>query len=180
VLLTFDDASEGQYTNALPILRQHRFTATFFVMTVVLDKPRWLSRSQVRDLHRHGMTIGAHSWDRHQVTRYSGADWRTQLTRAGPRTVPHHRSAGAALCLSLRRMEQGRSAHVTAAGYHAAFQLNGRPDPSQPLLTIGRMLAVSDLNDRSLVRELKTRLLRACRTRWPRRTAARLLCGRDQ
>jgi hypothetical protein len=79
VLLTFDDASEGQYTHALPILRRHRFAATFFVMTVVLDKPRWLSRSQVRDLHRQGMTIGAHTWDHHPVTGYSGGDWRTQL-----------------------------------------------------------------------------------------------------
>jgi peptidoglycan/xylan/chitin deacetylase (PgdA/CDA1 family) len=39
VLLTFDDASEGQFSRALPILRRHNFVATFFVMTVVLDKP---------------------------------------------------------------------------------------------------------------------------------------------
>src|SRR5437667_285380 len=43
VMLSFDDASEGQYTHALPMLLRHRFTATFFMMTVVLDKPRWLS-----------------------------------------------------------------------------------------------------------------------------------------
>jgi peptidoglycan/xylan/chitin deacetylase (PgdA/CDA1 family) len=52
LLVTFDDASQGQYTNALPILRRHRFVATFFVMTVVLDKPHWLSRAQVRQLDR--------------------------------------------------------------------------------------------------------------------------------
>ena len=39
VLLTFDDASAGQYTNALPVLRRHRFKASFFIMTVVLGKP---------------------------------------------------------------------------------------------------------------------------------------------
>ena len=34
----------GQYTRALPILRKHHFVATFFVMTVVLGKPGWLTR----------------------------------------------------------------------------------------------------------------------------------------
>ncbi len=70
LLVTFDDASQGQYTNALPILRRHRFVATFFVMTVVLDKPHWLSRAQVRRLDRLGMTIAAHSWDHQPVPTY--------------------------------------------------------------------------------------------------------------
>ena len=44
VLLTFDDASAGQVSRALPLLRAHRFPATFFVMTVVLGKKGWLTR----------------------------------------------------------------------------------------------------------------------------------------
>jgi hypothetical protein len=67
LLVTFDDASQGQYTSALPILRRHRFVATFFVMTVVLDKPGWLSRAQIRRLDRLGMTIAAHRWDHRPV-----------------------------------------------------------------------------------------------------------------
>ena len=44
ILLTFDDASAGQYTRALPILKRHHFVATFFVMTVVLGKDGWLTQ----------------------------------------------------------------------------------------------------------------------------------------
>ena len=54
VLLTFDDASAGQYTRALPLLRRHHFVATFFVMTVVLDKPGWLTSGQVRAARPRG------------------------------------------------------------------------------------------------------------------------------
>jgi peptidoglycan/xylan/chitin deacetylase (PgdA/CDA1 family) len=154
ILLTFDDASQGQYTNALPVLRQHRFTATFFVMTVVLDKPRWLSRAQVRDLHRRGMTIGAHSWDHHQVTGYSGADWRIQLAEPARELS---RITGQPVRLFAYPYGEWNTAalpHLTAAGYHAAFQLGGAQDASQPLLTIRRMLAVSDMNDRTLIRRL--------------------------
>src|SRR3954464_13407154 len=57
VLLTFDGGSAGQYTRALPLLRRHHFVATFFVMTVVLDKPGWLTSGQVRRLDRASMTI---------------------------------------------------------------------------------------------------------------------------
>src|SRR4051794_8789288 len=79
VLLTFDDGSEGQYARALPLLRRHHFVATFFVMTVVLDKPGWFTSAQVRRLDRGGMTVAAHTYDHHSVPDYAGDDWRTQL-----------------------------------------------------------------------------------------------------
>src|SRR3954451_20699013 len=75
VLLTFDDGSAGQYTRALPLLRRHRFVATFFVMPAVLDKPGWLSRREVRALDRAGMTIAAHTWDHQAVPGFDGGDW---------------------------------------------------------------------------------------------------------
>src|SRR3954453_8831501 len=79
VLLTFDDASAGQYTDAFPVLRRHRFVATFFIMTVVLGKPGWLTRGQVRAFDRAGMTIGSHTWDHKDVTTYTDADWDTEV-----------------------------------------------------------------------------------------------------
>ena len=81
VLVSFDDASGGQYTNALPILQRLGIPATFFVMTVVLDRPNWLSRDDVRALDAAGMTIASHTWDHHPVTRYGEKDWATQLVK---------------------------------------------------------------------------------------------------
>ena len=81
VLVSFDDASGGQYTNALPILQRLGIPATFFVMTVVLDRPNWLSRDDVRALDAAGMTIASHTWDHHPVTRYGEKDWATQLAK---------------------------------------------------------------------------------------------------
>jgi peptidoglycan/xylan/chitin deacetylase (PgdA/CDA1 family) len=140
LLVTFDDASQGQYTNALPILRRHRFVATFFVMTVVLDKPHWLSRAQVRRLDRLGMTIAAHSWDHQPVPTYHGPDWRIQLVRpAGElgRLVGHP--------VRLFAYPYGRCTRTAfpklrQAGYVAAFQLAGPMDPTGPQWTIRRIM----------------------------------------
>jgi peptidoglycan/xylan/chitin deacetylase (PgdA/CDA1 family) len=154
VLLTFDDASQGQYTTALPVLVKHRFTATFFVMTVVLDKPNWLSRDQVRDLHRRGMTIGAHTWDHHPVTGYSGTQWRTQLIE--PARELSRLTAAPVRYFAYPYGVWNRAAlpDVASAGYQAAFQLSERQDASRPLLTIRRILAVSHLDGPALIRQL--------------------------
>ena len=55
--------------------------ATFFIMTIVLDKPNWMSRNDLRRLDAAGHTIAAHTWDHHRADRYSGNDWKVQFDR---------------------------------------------------------------------------------------------------
>jgi peptidoglycan/xylan/chitin deacetylase (PgdA/CDA1 family) len=140
VVITFDDGSAGQYTRALPVLRRHRFTATFFPMTVVLGKPGWMTLAQVRALDRAGMTIGAHTWDHHAVPDYSGADWRVQLEqpKAELERLLGHPVRVFAYPFGL--WSRGGFAHLKAAGYTAAFQLSGKPDRAAPLWTLRRII----------------------------------------
>jgi peptidoglycan/xylan/chitin deacetylase (PgdA/CDA1 family) len=138
--VSFDDASQGQDTSALPILRRHRFVATFVVMTVVLDKPGWLSRAQVRRLDRLGMTIAAPSWDHQPVPSYQGGDWRSQLSapaRELGRLVGHRVRLFA---YPYGRWTRAAFPHLKEAGYLAAFQLTGPMDPSGPQWTIRRIM----------------------------------------
>ena len=153
VLITFDDASEGQFSRALPILRRYHFVATFFVMTVVLDKPGWLTRSQVRALDRAGMTIGAHTWDHHAVTGYTGADWETQIdapTRELAALVGHPIRLFA---YPYGLWSAGAFAHLQEAGLTAAFQLADRLDREAPLFTIRRII-VPTMTGRELLQQI--------------------------
>ena len=104
ILLTFDDASAGQYTQVLPVLREHNFVATFFVMTVVLGKPGWLTRGQVRALDRAGMTIGAHTYDHKSVPEYARRRLEHAVRRARPRAAQARRPPDPAVRVSLRRL----------------------------------------------------------------------------
>jgi peptidoglycan/xylan/chitin deacetylase (PgdA/CDA1 family) len=143
VLLTFDDGSAGQYTRALPILRRHHFVATFFVMTVVLDKPGWLSRGEVRALDHAGMTIAAHTWDHHPVTEYTAADWPRQLTE------PRDELAGiVGHPVRLFAYPDGLWSpaafpHLEGGGFSAAFQLAGNLDAANPRWTLRRIIVPS-------------------------------------
>jgi peptidoglycan/xylan/chitin deacetylase (PgdA/CDA1 family) len=155
VLVTFDDASGGQFTNALPILRRLGIPATFFVMTVVLDRPNWLSRDDVRALDAAGMTIASHTWDHHPVTKYGASDWALQLEkpRAQLEAIVGHDVDLFAYPYGL--WNAAALPHVQAAGYRAAFQLaDQRPPPDLPLLAIRRVLTLPTWD----VATLRTRL----------------------
>jgi peptidoglycan/xylan/chitin deacetylase (PgdA/CDA1 family) len=140
VLLTFDDASAGQFSAALPLLRRHHFVATFFVMTVVLGKPNWLTRGQVRQLDRAGMTIGAHTWDHSAVPDYAGEDWQTQVdapTHDLARLVGHPIRLFA---YPFGLWDAKAIPHLWHAGLKAAFQLSGDLDRRHPAWNLRRII----------------------------------------
>jgi peptidoglycan/xylan/chitin deacetylase (PgdA/CDA1 family) len=77
VALTFDDGYADFHREALPLLAEHRFTATVFVTTGwVADagpdaagRPldRMLTWGQIDDLHREGIEVAAHSHSHAQL-----------------------------------------------------------------------------------------------------------------
>ena len=142
VLLTFDDADENQWTNAVPVLKAHHFTATFFIMTVVLNKTNYMSDAQLRALDHAGMTIGGHTWDHHRVDRYSGSDWQIQIVRPTERLQRILGHPVRYFAYPYGVWKPDAFAHLEASGYWAAFQLNQDPvDASAPLYTLQRQIA---------------------------------------
>jgi peptidoglycan/xylan/chitin deacetylase (PgdA/CDA1 family) len=140
ILLTFDDGSESQIANALPLLERHHFPATFFIMTVVLDKRNWITRQQVKALPTEGVTVASHTYDHHAVTGYRGNDFQVQLVQSREllsRIVGHPVIDFAYPYGSWRRSSLP---HVRAAGYRMAFGLDTPADPSDPLHSYPRLI----------------------------------------
>ncbi len=71
IILTFDDGYADNYTNAFPLLRKYGFTATFFVLTSLVDEehPGYLTWLQIREMSRAGMEFGSHSKDHPDLRR---------------------------------------------------------------------------------------------------------------
>ncbi len=144
VLLTFDDSQGSQITTGVPELARRAMHATFFVQTVPLDKPNWMSRDDVRRLHEAGHTVGAHTYDHHRADRYTGTDWDVQLVR--PR-LELEAITGAPVrhfAYPYGDWDPDDFAHLDQAGYVTGYQLAERAvDPTRPLLTLRRMLVGS-------------------------------------
>jgi len=156
VMLTFDDSQATQITEALPQLQARRMTATFFAMTVVLDKPGWFTRRDLKRLHDAGMTVAAHTWDHHRVDEYTGRDWSMQLKQPREllekiigKPVEH-------FAYPYGAWSKTSIPHVKAAGYRSAYQLADRtPSTSAPLYTLRRDLITSTWNGPQLLKDLK-------------------------
>ncbi len=78
--ITFDDGFQSVYENALPVLQRLGLTATVFVLVgdpeearTSVPPPVWkghalMSWSQLRDLHGHGISLGAHTLSHPDLT----------------------------------------------------------------------------------------------------------------
>ncbi len=61
IAITFDDGCQTDWLEAAPILRDHRFGATFFVIAGFLGRRGYLTPEQLRDLAAAGFELGSHS-----------------------------------------------------------------------------------------------------------------------
>jgi peptidoglycan/xylan/chitin deacetylase (PgdA/CDA1 family) len=140
IILSFDDTDLDQFTVAYPEMKKYGFKGLFFIMTVSLGKPHYMSREQVRMLSDDGNTIGSHTWDHHNVKKYQGNDWVTQLDKP---TKTLEQITGK----NIRYFAYPFGLWNTAAfpelkkrGFVAAFQLNEKSDREDPLYCIRRII----------------------------------------
>jgi len=60
-MITFDDGGVSSYAPIADRLEAAGWRAHFFITTDYVGKPAFMSREQIRDLHRRGHIIGSHS-----------------------------------------------------------------------------------------------------------------------
>ena len=144
VLLTFDDSQGSQIATGVPELARHSMRAAFFVMTVPLGKPNWMSRDDVKRLHDAGHTVAAHTYDHHRADRYAGTDWATQLAKPRAELEAITGAPVRHFAYPYGDWNAGDFAHLDQAGYVTGYQLAEQPvDPTRPLLSLRRTLVGS-------------------------------------
>ncbi len=83
IAITLDDAYRGAYTNAVPILQQYGFRATYYLPTDHLGRSaRYMTWDQARDLVSKGMWIGSHSLSHPLLARLSRLSAQYQITES--------------------------------------------------------------------------------------------------
>jgi peptidoglycan/xylan/chitin deacetylase (PgdA/CDA1 family) len=61
VVLTFDDGYADFATGVQPVMARYGFVATDYVVSGFLNRPRYMTAAQVREMDADGMVIGSHT-----------------------------------------------------------------------------------------------------------------------
>jgi peptidoglycan/xylan/chitin deacetylase (PgdA/CDA1 family) len=141
IMLTFDDTDLDQFTIARPTLEQYGYKAMYFVMTVSLGRPHYMTKAMVKQLSDEGNIIGSHTWDHHNVKKYQGKDWETQIDKP---TKTLEEITGKKInyfAYPFGLWNPQAFPELKKRGFVAAFVLAEKRDADDPLFTIRRIIA---------------------------------------
>jgi peptidoglycan/xylan/chitin deacetylase (PgdA/CDA1 family) len=143
IMLTFDDSHEEHFSIAAKELEKYGFRGVFFVMTIAIDKPNYLSREEISALSKAGHTVACHTYDHPPLTRLPEIEWAKEIDE--PKKLlekitgkPVDYFAYPYGAWNDRAIEE-----LKKYGIKAAFQLSEHQSPHDPLFTIRRIM-VSD------------------------------------
>lgn len=146
VMITFDDTDLDQFTIARPVLDELHFKGVFFIMTVSLGRPHYMSRQQVKQLSEEGHYIGSHTWDHHNVKKYQGEDWITQIEKPSKQLEQITGKKIEFFAYPFGLWNKEAIPELKKRGFKAAFQLIDKRDENDPLFTIRRVIITGTMS----------------------------------
>jgi len=150
VLLTYDDTRAEQFTIAREEMNKYGFKGVYFIMTVSLGRPGYMTREEVKQLSDEGNVIGSHTWNHSNVKNYTEKDWPLQIDKPSQQleTITGKPIKYFAYPFGLWNkagIEQLKERH-----FKAAFQLSEKRDENDPLFTIRRIIVPGEWSTTTL------------------------------
>jgi len=173
IMLTFDDTDVDQFTIANPTLKKYGFKGVYFVMTVSLNRPHYMTTAQVKQLSDEGNVIASHTWDHHRVDKYSHNstlkiiglngkvttrpvdDWVTQIDKPTKKLEEITGKKIEYFAYPFGIWKKPVLPELKKRGFKMAFQLAEKRDPDYPLLTVRRILDSGYWSTKTLSNSIK-------------------------
>lgn len=155
VMLTFDDTDEEQFSIGETEMQKYGFKGVYFIMTISINRPRYMSTQQLKQLADDGNVVEAHTWDHHMVTKYKGADWDTQLVKPTKKIESITGKAVKYFAYPFGLWNEAAIPELKSRGYKMAFILSTKRDSSEPLYTIRRMIVPGQWSTPGMLKAMK-------------------------
>ena len=140
-MLTYDDTDDDQFTIADPEMKKYGFKGVYFIMTVSMNRPKYMTRQQIKQLSDEGNVIASHTWDHHKFTDYkTEEDWATQIEKPKKQIEEITGKAAPYFAYPYGLWDKKGIPELKKRGIKAAFILSTQRDPDEPLFTIRRMI----------------------------------------
>jgi peptidoglycan/xylan/chitin deacetylase (PgdA/CDA1 family) len=140
VMISFDDSREEQYTIADQELKKYGFKGVYFIMTVSLNRPGYMTKEEVKQLADEGNTIGSHTWNHSNVKNYVAADWVKQVDKPSQELEQITGKPVNYFAYPFGLWNKQAVEQIKQRGFKAAFQLSEKRDEQDPQFTVRRMI----------------------------------------
>lgn len=157
ILISFDDTREEHFAIAGPVLQRFNFKGLFFIMTVSIGKPGYMSAAQIKQLSDDGHTVGLHTWNHPDVRTLSDKDWDNQLARPGSQLSQITGLPVKYFAYPSGLWNEDAIAALKKQGIQLAFQLSGRQSETNSQYTIQRIMVSGGWTARGLYKKIITR-----------------------
>ena len=142
VMLTFDDTDDDQFTIAAPEMKKYGFKGVFFIMTVSINRPKYMTREQIKQLSDEGHVVSSHTWDHHNVKKYATEqDWATQIEKPKKQIEELTGKQADDFAYPFGLWNPEAIPELKKRGVKSAYILSTKRDHNDPLFTIRRIIA---------------------------------------
>lgn len=156
VMLTFDDTDEEQYSIGATEMNKYGFKGVYFIMTISINRPRYMSKEQIKNLSDSGHAIESHTWDHHMVTKYSPADWDMQLSKPEKTLTDITGKSPKYFAFPFGLWNQAAIPELKNNDYKMAFILSTKRDTSEPLYTVRRMIVPGQWSTNGMLKAMRS------------------------
>lgn len=151
IMISFDDGCDEQFDVTHEILDPLKFKASFFIMTVSINRPNYMKAEQIKQLSDEGHDISLHTWDHHNVKLYQGTDWTTQIEKPKATLEKITGKPVVFFAYPFGLWNAAAIPELKSRGLKAAFQLSTSRDEQEPLYTIRRIIVTGDVSGQKLI-----------------------------
>ncbi len=156
VIISFDDTDEEQYRIGAAIMNQYGFKGVYFIMTISMNRRRYMRKEEIKNLSDSGHVIAEHTWDHHMVTKYTGADWDTQLVKPKLQLEAITGKPVEYFAYPFGLWNTAAIPELKSRGYKLAFILSSQRDAEEPLYTIRRMIVPGTWSTEGMMKAMKS------------------------
>jgi peptidoglycan/xylan/chitin deacetylase (PgdA/CDA1 family) len=121
-----------------------------------MDRPGYMNKSQIKALSDEGNVIACHTWDHHNVKKYEGKDWQTQIEKPLKQIEAITGKPVKYFAYPFGLWNEQAIPELKKYGFKAAFQLVDKRSENEPLYTIRRMIVPGEWSAATMRKRMLT------------------------
>ena len=156
IMITFDDTRVDQYNIGAVEMKKYGFKGVFFVMTVAINRPGYMTKEEIKTLSDEGHVIASHTWDHHMVTKYADEDWNTQFVKPKAKLEAIIGKPVTDFAYPFGLWNTAAIPELKKSGHKMAYILSTKRDSIDPLYTIRRIIISGTSSPQGMLKSIES------------------------